>query len=326
VLTTATTIAGTSTLSELESFIDQNEEVLGPLVDLGNAGPNSVLTFDQSDPPPQQFVILRATLPGGITPVVPGYSLVCQGNCLVGGVLTGVAALRSDADKPSLPSLKPVSAQEQAVMGELPAALALKDVITQAAAGKNLPPAIVAAIGSVESAWGTSVLMQPNGPAGTGDRAPRPPNPPLRPGSMPTDGLGFGRGLMQIDWDAHDFARTGNWRDASANIAFSCGLFAADRDRFVSDMGLSADDALVAAMASYNAGFDGASNAILAHGLKATTAPGTYAGKVLSRVDFFRSNGFDAGVAFNLAKVPGAGPYVAASPQDFLGTSVPNGR
>jgi hypothetical protein len=222
VLTTATTIAGTSTLSELESFIDQNEEVLGPLVDLGNAGPNSVLTFDQSDPPPQQFVILRATLPGGITPVVPGYSLVCQGNCLVGGVLTGVAALRSDADKPSLPSLKPVSAQEQAVMGELPAALALKDVITQAAAGKNLPPAIVAAIGSVESAWGTSVLMQPNGPAGTGDRAPRPPNPPLRPGSMPTDGLGFGRGLMQIDWDAHDFARTGNWRDASANIAFSC--------------------------------------------------------------------------------------------------------
>ena len=67
--------------------------------------------------------------------------------------------------------------------------------------------AIVAGIGSQESGWGTSALLHPNGPSGTGDNKPRSPKPPLRPATMPTDGLGFGRGLMQIDWDAHEFAR-----------------------------------------------------------------------------------------------------------------------
>jgi hypothetical protein len=43
----------------------------------------------------------------------------------------------------------------------------------------------------------------------------------------------------------------GNRRDAEANIEFSCGLLAADRDRFIAEMGLGADDALKAAMASY---------------------------------------------------------------------------
>jgi Transglycosylase SLT domain len=324
-ITTDVTFPGTSGLSELETFVDQEEEVLGPLVNLGNAGPNSVLTFDMSSPPPKQFVILRTT-PGGATPVVAGFTLVCQGNCLVGGQLTGVAALRSDAEKPSIPSVKPGSAVEQALTGELPAALAFKDLIVQAAAAKNLPPAIIAAIGSVESGWGTSTLMQPNGPTGTGDRAPRPPKPPLRPGSMPTDGLGFGRGLMQIDWDSHEFARTGNWQDAAANIAFACELFASNRDRFAAESGIDSADAITAAIAAYNLGFDGASRLIETEGLKAAFASNSYATKVLGRVEFFRSNGFDAGAAFQVAAAPGAGPFIAPSPENLLGTSVPDGQ
>src|SRR5271165_1990720 len=146
-ITTDVTFAGTSSLSELEAFADQQEEVLGPLVNLGNAGPDSVLTFDMSSAPPKQFVILRTT-PGGTTPVVSGFSLVCQGNCLIGGQLTGVAALRSDADRLNVPSIKPASAVAQALTGELPAALGFKDLILAAANARSIPPAIVAAIGS----------------------------------------------------------------------------------------------------------------------------------------------------------------------------------
>ncbi len=323
---TDVTFPGTHSLNELEQFVDQQEEILGPLVNLGNAGPNSVLTFDMSSPPPSRFVILRMT-PGGNTPVVDGFGLVCQGNCLIGGQLTGVAALRSGADKPAMPSVQSGSALEQALLGELPAALAFKDLVLQAATANAVPPDIVAAIGSVESAWGTSTLMQPNGPAGTGDRKPREPDPPQRPGSMPTDGLGFGRGLMQIDWDAHDFARTGNWQDASANIGFACKLLAECRDQFKSKLKLNADDAMMAAIAAYNAGFGGASALIKAQGLKAAFAPGQYAAKVLARVDFFRSNGFGGAAASPaLTAIPGAGPYVAVRPEDFLGKSVGNGQ
>ncbi|HET7884279.1 MAG TPA: hypothetical protein VFL55_25555 [Acetobacteraceae bacterium] len=300
------TFAGSSSLSDLETFADQQEEVLGPLVNLGNAGPNTVLTFAMDDPPPKQFIILRLT-PAGNTPVVPGFSLVCQGNCLIGGQLTGVAALRSDAEKPAAPMVKPGTALEQALTAELPAALSFKPLIDAAVSANNVRPAIIAAIGSVESGWGTSSLMHPTGPTGTGDRTPRRPNPPQRPDSMPTDGLGFGRGLMQIDWDAHEFARTGNWRDAAANIAFACELYAANRDQFVRQ-GHTAEDAAIAAIAAYNMGFTGASRLIASSGLKAACAAGTYADKVLSRIEFFRSKGFDDAAPAMVAAVAATGP------------------
>ena len=41
---------------------------------------------------------------------------------------------------------------------------------------------------------------------------------------MPPDNLGWGRGLMQIDWGSHDFAKTGNWQDPAANIEYGCSL------------------------------------------------------------------------------------------------------
>lgn len=327
---TDVTFPGTQPLDELERFVHQQEEGLGPLVNLGNAGPDSVLTFNMSSPPPATFVILRAT-PGGHTPVVNGFRLVCQGNCLVAGQLMGVAALRSGTDKPTMPSTMPGSTQELVLNAELPAVLMFKGIILDAAAAHDVPPAIMAAIGSVESRWGTSALMQPNGPTGTGDRTPRNPKPPLRPGSMPTDGLGFGRGLMQIDWDSHPFARTGDWRNAEANISFACGLLAANRDRFRTQLQMSADHALLAAIAAYNAGFGGASKRIKSLGLKAALAPPSYGAKVLARVEFFRSNGFGgdqapATLTATVATVPGGGPFLAPHPETFLTQSVPNGE
>jgi hypothetical protein len=55
---------------------------------------------------------------------------------------------------------------------------------------------------------------------------------------------------------------------------------------------MSADDALRAAIASYNAGFGGASSTIQQHGLAVAIGPGTYASKVLPRVSFYAANGF----------------------------------
>lgn len=369
-LTTDITCPGTHTLSDLEQLADQQEELLGPLVNLGNAGSDSVLTFDMDAPPPLQPLVLSAGTPGA----TPGLQLVCRGNCLIGGQLTPVSALRAlvstaDADThagpddpgatvsvptnhpvaaiPAVPAVQHGSALEAELRSHLSTALGFAPLVHNSSTAHGLAPALVAAIGSVESAWGTSPLMQPNGPAGTGDRKPRDPAPPLRSGSMPPDGLGFGRGLMQADWDAHDFARTGAWRDAAANIAFACSVLAGDRDRFATELHLAPADAVAAAVAAYNAGHRGAADRIKAAGLAAATAPGTYAGKVLARVAFFRDNGFGFdgaahtapgtaaafGAAMAMAMTAGApvaatagGPYVITDTQPFMGTLVPDGQ
>ncbi|MBL6082530.1 transglycosylase SLT domain-containing protein [Belnapia sp. T18] len=283
-------VAGAFPLDETEVIVQQQEEILGPLVDLGNAGTKTALTFDMDSEPPKTFAVLRLT-PGGQAPVIPGFRLVCQGNCLVAGQLAGVAAFRAEEPATLGLAVKPSSALEHALMAQLPTTKTFHDLIAASAAAHKLPPAVIAAIGSVESAWGTSSLMIPNGPAGTGDRKPRQPKPPLRPGSMPTDGLGFGRGLMQIDWDAHDFARSGNWQDAGANIDFGAGVLAGALARFSKQKKFAAD-ALRVAILAYNQGEGGATRSITEQGLEAATGPGTYAGKVLQRIPFFETNGF----------------------------------
>ena len=119
--------------------------------------------------------------------------------------------------------------------------------IEQGAQTNNLPMAVVLAIGSKESAWG--LILHPPGPAGTGDPTPR--NPAKWGSAMPTDGLGWGRGLMQIDWYSNQFARTGNWRDPQANIMFGCGLLA-DKIKPFAAKGMDADTALRCGVSAYN--------------------------------------------------------------------------
>ena len=329
-------IVGTLLLAELEAVARQQELFNGPLVDIGLAATNTALTFNMDDPAPDNALILRLT-PGGVTPAVPDHTLVCQGNCLVAGQLTGVAAFRAGTKTAGALSVQPNGALEQSLLASLSAALTFKDLVLEIAGQEKVPPEIVAAIGSVESGWGTSALMIPNGPSGTGDRKPRAPDPPLRPGSMPTDGGGFGRGLMQIDWDAHEFARTGAWADPRANITYACRLLASNRDRFKANLNLSADDAIHAAVAAYNAGFGGASHVIADKGLKALFLPGRYATKVLERVGFFRDHGFTSTVTPALdtpaptlsgphMPVPGEGPYVATDPLTFSGQLVGDGE
>lgn len=85
---------------------------------------------------------------------------------------------------------------------------------------------VIFAIGWRESRWGLILKADL-----TGDCIKRAPNA-FRPGPLPPDGLCYGRGLMQVDYDAHPFARTGNWRDPKANINYGCKVLKGMVDHF----------------------------------------------------------------------------------------------
>jgi len=86
-----------------------------------------------------------------------------------------------------------------------------KAYILKAAKTFNHPVPVLLGIGSRESQWG--LALRPPKPSGTGDFI-------RRDGELPPDGGGWGRGLMQIDYAAHEFARTGPWRDPKKNIYY----------------------------------------------------------------------------------------------------------
>jgi hypothetical protein len=118
--------------------------------------------------------------------------------------------------------------------------------IRQAAAKYSVPVALLAAIGARESGWGS--LLTPPGPAGTGDFTPR-------SGTLPPDGGGWGRGLMQIDYESYAFARTGNWKDPLSNIMEGALILSGDIATIkAARPGLSGMALLQAATAAYNAG------------------------------------------------------------------------
>lgn len=110
--------------------------------------------------------------------------------------------------------------------------------ILRAAQQFNVDPWVLAIIMYRESLGGDA--LRPQGPTGTGDFIPR------KPGNLyykyadpatglPPDGLGWGRGLMQIDYGVHiDWFKSGaNWRDAQVNINKGAEVFA-EKLRFFS--------------------------------------------------------------------------------------------
>lgn len=106
-------------------------------------------------------------------------------------------------------------------------------LILQVAREKNIDPFLIAALGQRESGWGKYLKFSANGPggagpSGTGDWAPR----SWTSTSMPPDGLGWGRGLMQLDFNVYKdaFAQGLDWRDPEQNIrAAASNLLAAQQ-------------------------------------------------------------------------------------------------
>jgi peptidoglycan hydrolase-like protein with peptidoglycan-binding domain len=173
------------------------------------------------------------------------------------------------------------------------AALAFKPLIIAAAAKISVPSVIIAAIGSRESRWGLG--NKPPGPSGTGDFKPRSNTQPFRPGPLPPDGKGYGRGLMQIDFDASEFARTGNWQDPEANINQGCSVLKTNLVLLGRRTQLTGQDLLRAAIAAYNCGAGNVLKALNANeDVDSRTALGNYSRDVINRAGFFQNKGWDA--------------------------------
>ena len=179
------------------------------------------------------------------------------------------------------------------MLADSAAAKQYEAAIRASAAHYGLPVCVVCGIGSRESGWGR--LLHPQGPGGTGDAAPRSwAKPPFRPNpnSLPPDGQGFGRGLMQIDFDGQPFARTGNWQDPAANIDMGCQILSQSIHFFAAHVGLAVS-ALQAGIAGYNRG-PGLVLRDLASGLDVdkNTAHSNYSADVLDRAGWFFAAGW----------------------------------
>ena len=110
---------------------------------------------------------------------------------------------------------------------------------------------------------------------------------------MPPDGAGFGRGLMQIDFDAQEFARTGSWQDPEQNILIGCKILAGFRDLIQRRTSLAGPSLLQAAIASYNSGPGNVLRAVQdGKDVDFFTAGRDYSRDVLNRAGWFQLKGW----------------------------------
>jgi hypothetical protein len=167
-----------------------------------------------------------------------------------------------------------------------------RSFIDDAATQFGFQPSVVCGIGSRESQWGLDLRPAGAGPAGTGDFTPRRFPTRFRTGSLPPQG-GFGRGLMQIDFDAFEFAHTGNWKDPAANIRFGCQVLAESREFIQRKAHLEGRALLQAAIAAYNVGPGNALRALRdGHDIDFFTTGRDYSKDVLNRAGFFQLTGW----------------------------------
>lgn len=181
------------------------------------------------------------------------------------------------------------------MLEQLEQAKRYRDIIQEAAAKTNLTPAIICGIGSRESHWG--LALKPPGPGGRGDFARRKPRG-SRTGWEPNDGGGYGRGLMQIDYDWHEFARTGNWQDARSNVMYACTVLNSAR-RFFEQRNVPDHLMTRAILAAYNAGATatyGCVENVIADGdldgIDCKTTGRDYSKDVLNRAGWFQLHGW----------------------------------
>ncbi len=206
------------------------------------------------------------------------------------GSLTWGALLQTE---PSFTTTLP--ADSPAMLAQLAAAEAYRDPIVAAARKYEVPICVVGGMASRECAWG--LQLRPHGPAGTGDFTPRRFPTRYRTGPLPPDGGGFGRGLMQIDFDSHPFARTGPWRDASANVTQGVLILVNCRDLLRRKTVLTEEALLRASIAAYNCGAGNVLHALRdGRDVDFYTSGRDYSSDVLNRAGWFGGHGWSCSV------------------------------
>ena len=76
-------------LSQLVTLVAQQEEVLGPLVSIGNDGSQTLLTFDLERDPPEKHTVI------GVGKPPPNATPLATGKVFVAGELQDVLAFRT---------------------------------------------------------------------------------------------------------------------------------------------------------------------------------------------------------------------------------------
>jgi hypothetical protein len=233
----------------------------------------------------------------------------------------GPSPVQSDEEGgPGVSTIIPVvELSESQQRAALPvAARPYAEAIFAAAAETGEDPLVLAAIGQHESNWGTSRWLHQAGPGGTGDfmvrsvtRAGGKPgvqqvgglypvgrvswtNPQnlAPPFVVPADSLGWGRGLMQLDWVTGP-AQQIDWANPFANVIAGARVLAGKRRYVASKTGLVGDELTWAAVGAYNAGEGRVSSAIL-NGQDPDTV--TYGGKYIATIRRNYTNYINAGL------------------------------
>jgi hypothetical protein len=178
------------------------------------------------------------------------------------------------------------------LLDDLHAAARYGASIVAAAASFGMPPAIIVALGSRESRWG--LALKPKGPSGTSDFVPRPYTHPHRPEPLPADGRGFRRGLMQIDYDAHEFARSGDWASPDDNIRYACEVLREAKAQLRRRTVLRGQALLRGALAACNCSINNVLHALRqGYELDFYTSGRDYSRNVLDRAGFFQVHGWE---------------------------------
>jgi len=183
------------------------------------------------------------------------------------------------------------SKEDPQMLKQLQEAYKYKSFIEEAAQKYAFQPAIICGIGSRESHWG--LALKPPGPGGRGDFARRRPRGERRT-PEPPDGPGYGRGLMQIDYDWQEFARTGKWYSARDNILYGCLVLDQARRFFQQQSGKLTGELLMRAIvAAYNGGATATLRALEAgNDVDANTTGSDYSKDVFNRSGWFQLHGW----------------------------------
>jgi hypothetical protein len=208
------------------------------------------------------------------------------------GARTWAALLRTPPPKAGFLFPTTFGSTNTSLLNQLSEASKYRSIIDAASREFDIPVPLLAGIGSRESRWG--LALTPAGPTGTGDAVSRRFPTRFRIGSMPPDGGGFGRGLMQIDFDAHEFARTGNWKDPEANIRYGTQVLAGNRSFFVRrEPSMEGMNLFRAAVAGYNCGVGNVLRALRdGRDVDFYTAGRDYSTDVLNRAGWFQNQGW----------------------------------